>query len=172
MFNTTSLFCCQGCKYACTVKLRRQVSFVLNFWILYIYHAPKFYCMNEYQGGVAAEMLFVFIVWIISYVLLKATIAGKEKMLCYCYLIMMQREKLKYKKRANMTSIFAFIYNAFWSQVFLNFPCSTAHEVQENQRSHLHGGVSKGIPKAFPGPPHHTIVILALVLPSAMELSI
>lgn len=81
---------------------------------------------------------------------------------------MMQREKSKYKQYKHDIHLLP----SFTVEVLLNSPCSAAHEVQENQRSHLHGGVSKGIPKAFPGPPHHTIVILALVLPCAVELSI
>lgn len=56
--------------------------------------------------------------------------------------------------------------------MFLNIACAAAHVVQENQRPHLHGGVSQGIPKAFPGAPHHTIVVLTLVLPIAVELPI
>lgn len=78
---------------------------------------------------------------------------------------MTQREKLKYEECKHA---FALIHPAW----FLHFPRSTAHGVQENQRPHLHGGVSKGIPQAFPGPPHHTVVILALVLPCAVELPI
>lgn len=55
---------------------------------------------------------------------------------------------------------------------FLIVSCSTSRGVQENQGAHLHGGVSKRIPQAFPCPPHHTIVVLSLVLPSAVVLSI
>lgn len=59
------------------------------------------------------------------------------------------------------------------SQSSSSFPTSsTAYVIQKKLWAHLHGGVSKGIPKAFPGPPHHTIVILALVLPIAVELPI
>lgn len=88
-------------------------------------------------------------------------LTGKQKTMYY------QQEQSIYMK-----SIFALIHKRTGSLVFLNISCSTAHGVQENQRPHLHGGVSEGIPKAFPGSPHHTVVILTLVLPTAVKLPI
>lgn len=91
---------------------------------------------------------------------------------------MKQREKFKYKEfkhDINLCSRYSASYvshKGIWDLVFSHVPCSTAHGVQENQRPHLHGGVSQGIPKASPAPPHHTIVILALVLPFAVELPV
>lgn len=72
---------------------------------------------------------------------------------------MKQREILIFKHDGQYLSSFC----------ILKCPSSTSHVIQKQQWPHLHGGVSKGIPKAFPGPPHHTIVILALVLPRAVE---
>lgn len=71
-----------------------------------------------------------------------------------------------------ITLRFACSYTWICGQLFLKSSCSTARDIQEDQRPNLHGGVSEGIPEAFPGPPHHAIIKLGLVLPITVEFSI
>lgn len=83
-----------------------------------------------------------------------------------------QREKLKSECECDVCLHLHSPGFNFRQTAALHFPPSTAHGIQKNHRPHLHGGVSEGVPEAFPGAPHHTIVIPALVIPIAVELPI
>lgn len=73
---------------------------------------------------------------------------------------------------SKITLGFACSYTRICGQLFLKSSCSTAHVIQKDPRPNLHGGVSEGIPEAFPGPPDHAIVKPALVLPFTVEFPI